>query len=170
MKRTRHDWSIAYATQALADLTTFDRMCGIGGFPECHKLLMLQMGCEKLVKAHLCNAGSRLEDLHSSHGYTAKNLPIIINMMISKYSVKSPAWVLRHARHLANEVELLSPQVDRNQIRPDNCEYPWEDESGVLHIPAEWEFSSTQLLNAPVARTFLKLIALAAKELSHSTR
>lgn len=166
LQRSRKEWSVAYAKQAVADLASFDRMKEIGGFVECHKLQLLQMGCEKLVKAHLCKAGSDPEDLQGSHAYTSSNLPIIFRMLLSRFPVSNPSWVTQYTNQLAGEIEVLSPQVDRSKSRPDNCEYPWEDSNGTLHIPIEWSFSPSQMLTIPVARTFLNLINFAAKELA----
>jgi hypothetical protein len=52
------EWAKAFARQARADFETWDRLQGIAETPECHRLLFLQMACEKLTKAHLCKAGS----------------------------------------------------------------------------------------------------------------
>jgi hypothetical protein len=62
-------------------------------------------------------------------------LPIVIRQQIafSGSGIKSPDWVYEHAKHLAGEIELLAPAVKRGGDRPDNCEYPWEDDNGVLH-------------------------------------
>jgi len=68
--------------------------------------------------------------------------------------------VLRHSRHLANEIEVLNPAVDRDGQRPDNCEYPWEDNNGVVRSPLDWTFQPSHLLTAPAGRTFLKIVRL----------
>ena len=75
---TSDRWAKAYARQANADLATWIALAPNESIPECHKLLFLQMACEKLVKAHLCSKGTDPADVQASHGYTAKNLPIII--------------------------------------------------------------------------------------------
>jgi hypothetical protein len=74
---TPDDWGRAYARQARADFDAWDHLQG-SKLPECQKLHFLQMACEKLTKAHLCKAGSRPQDLQSSHAYIAKNLPFIV--------------------------------------------------------------------------------------------
>ncbi len=53
---TAADWAIAYARQADADFNTFEAIQDLS-IPSCHKLQFLQMACEKLVKAHLCQGG-----------------------------------------------------------------------------------------------------------------
>ncbi len=52
------EWAKGFARQARADFETWDRLQGIPETPECHRLLFLQMACEKPTKAHLCKAGS----------------------------------------------------------------------------------------------------------------
>lgn len=69
-------------------------------------------------------------------------------------------------RQLAREVDLLAPAVHDDGRRPDNCEYPWEDMSGNLHVPAEHGFGSLGTLHRHRAgSTFLKIIAVATAEL-----
>ena len=157
---TPDDWARAYARQADADVYTHDQLALDKSVPECHKLMFLQMACEKLPKAHLCAAGSAPKKLQSSHAYTAKTLPIIIKQQItfSGLDPKGAPWVLQHSRHLAQEIEVLAPAVDRDGQRPDNCEYPWEDSGGQLHLPLEWTFTPSNLLTAKAGRTFLKLV------------
>ena len=50
-------WACGFARQAQADFQTFERLQAMP-VPECHKLQFLQMACEKLVKAHLCDGSS----------------------------------------------------------------------------------------------------------------
>ncbi|MGP0063486.1 MAG: hypothetical protein ACLQGP_07810 [Isosphaeraceae bacterium] len=44
---------------------------------------------------------------------------------------------MNHAHYLAREIEVLAPAVKRGGQRPDNCEYPWEDDAGTLHVPLD---------------------------------
>jgi hypothetical protein len=55
----------------------------------------------------------------------------------------------QHSKHLAREIELLSPAVTDDGQRPDNCEYPWEDAGAQLHVPLDWTFAPSGLLTAP---------------------
>jgi hypothetical protein len=155
---TADEWANGYARQAWADFETWERLQDIDAVPECHKLLFLQMACEKLTKAHLCKAGSDPTKLQSSRAYIAKNLPIVIRQQISLTKPRNASWVLAHSEHLAREIEMLAPAVKRGGQRPDNCEYPWEDDGGLLHVPLDWEFTPSNLLLAPAGRTFLKLV------------
>lgn len=72
--------------------------------------------------------------------------------------------VIRRARLVAAEIELLAPAVRRGGSRPDNCEYPWEDRLGNLHGPLDWHFAPSRLLHEPSGRTILKLIQAAIRE------
>jgi hypothetical protein len=156
---TSAQWASGYARQADADFKTYVKAQGIA-VPECHRLLFLQMACEKLVKAHLCGLGTDPATLQSSHAYIAKTLPIVLRQQVVhfNYSGKKAAEALRHASRLAQEIELLAPAVRRGGQRPDNCEYPWEDEQRALHLPLDWSFHPSQLILMPAGRTVRKLI------------
>jgi len=77
-------WALAYVRQARADFRAWElyERHPEAVAAECHKLLLLQMACEKLCKAHLIRAGARPQDLQSSHGYTAKHLPRVVEWQI----------------------------------------------------------------------------------------
>jgi hypothetical protein len=155
------DWARAYARQTDADFRAWELF---EQRPEtvaaaCHKLLFLQMACEKLCKAYLIQGGTPPEALQASHGYIANPLPNIMRQQIlhMKQSLKGMAGVITHIRHLANEIEILNPASRRDGQRPDNCEYPWE--SGDLVIsPLDWGFPTSRLCTAPSGRIFLKLL------------
>src|SRR6476646_5983893 len=85
---TAAEWAVAYARQANADFRTWELLQDRDDVPEFHKLLFLQMACEKLTKAHLCSDGTRPDDLQSSHAFTAKNLPIIIRQQVAVAGIK----------------------------------------------------------------------------------
>ena len=162
-----NDWARAFARQANADFAMWDVLQEHGGVPHCHQLLFLQMACEKLTKANLCQAGSDPKQIQSSHAYTAKNLPTIVREQMRQWgcSPKQISEVFRHVKHLAQEIELLSPSVDRNGQRPDNCEYPWEEQDGSIFSPLDWSFQPAHLLTAPAGRTFLKIVRQAINQL-----
>lgn len=69
--------------------------------------------------------------------------------------------VMQLTGHLAQEVEVLNPAMDRNGQRRDNCEYPWEDGGGDLLSPLDWTFNPPHLLTVRFGPTFLKLLRLA---------
>jgi len=156
---TNAEWATAYARQADADFKTFESIQSLS-IPECHKLQFLQMTCEKLVKAYLCGAGTDSSSLQASHAYISKSLPIVLRqqaVFVNFRGGKAEA-VLSHADYLAQVIELLAPAVKRGGQRPDNCEYPWEDSGGKLHLPLDWSFNPSRLTVMPSGRTILKLI------------
>jgi len=157
---TPSEWSTGYARQADADLKTWRNLQKSESVAECHRLMFLQMACEKLCKAHLIGGGSLPSDLQTSHAYIAGPLPIVIRdqIIFQRQNLKGMGGIMALIRHLANEIEVLNPAVDRGGQRPDNCEYPWEDGQAALHSPLDSAFSPTQLLLAPAGRTFLKLL------------
>lgn len=152
-------WAVAYARQARADFETYETLLDLS-VPDCHRLQFLQMACEKLSKSHLCANKGNLADLQKSHAYIAGTLPVVVRQQVLWVRLGAgPARIAnKFVRHFAPEIELVSPTVTRNGARPDNCEYPWEDENSQLHVPLDWSFTPSQLLLMPSARTVLKLI------------
>jgi hypothetical protein len=154
------EWSRGYARQADADFKMFQMLEPLRDVEACHKLLFLQMACEKLVKAHLCGGGTDPVALQRSHGYVAGTLPVVLRQQAVAVNFTGPhaRWVLQHAKHLSQEIEVLAPAVKRGGQRPDNCEYPWEDGDGNLRVPLDWSFHPARLLVVPAGRSFLKLL------------
>lgn len=75
---TGDEWAAAYARQADADFQTFQKLQDLP-VPDCHRLLFLQMACEKLVKAHLCGpVGTDPVAVQTSHAYIAGTLPVVL--------------------------------------------------------------------------------------------
>ncbi|HLX65250.1 MAG TPA: hypothetical protein VKX17_28535 [Planctomycetota bacterium] len=165
------EWSLAYAKQARADFNA--RVClfdmnrgairtppGIA-VPSCHHLMLLQMSCEKLCKAHLCAKGTNPDDLTGSHAYVANVLPTIFRMQFARHfdrNLRSQARFVRRVSHLARQIELLAPAVRDGGRRMDNCEYPWEDAAGHVVVPAEYSFPNMNILKVHEGVLFLKLI------------
>jgi hypothetical protein len=162
-------WLQSYARQADADWRAWElyEKHPEAVAAECHKLLFLQMACEKLCKAHLLSTKAPAEQLQTSHAYIARVLPLVIRQLIleRRQNLHGMNGVMQQVRHLAEEIEELSPAVVRDGRRPDNCEYPWEDAGGVLRSPLDWSFNPSRLLLAPAGRTFLKILRLAINQL-----
>jgi hypothetical protein len=163
---TDAEWSVAFARQADADFRTW-RALNDSQVRECHKLLLLQMACEKLCKAHLVALGTPASKLQSSHGYVAGSLPLVIRQQVLRRGgdLTGVRSILVFARHLASEIELLNPAVKRAGRRPDNCECPWEDGKGQIRSPLDWTFAPSQLLTQRHGITLVKLMQSAIAEL-----
>jgi hypothetical protein len=153
------EWATAYAHQANADFATFELVQSLRT-PLCHKLHFLQMACEKLVKSHLCGAGTEPASLQTSHAYVARTLPVVLRQQAVYMNFRGgkAREALNRAHVVAREIEVLAPSVDRDGLRPDNCEYPWEDSAGRLHSPLDWTFALENLIFISYGRTILKLI------------
>lgn len=158
-----HAWILAYARQAEADYQAYLALQDQGQVHECQRLLFLQMPCEKLSKAHLISRGTPPDALQSSHGFIANPLPVLLRLEIEYWPKlrKRRRGLLVSCRHLAREIELLNPSINRNGQRPDNCEYPWIDNQGNVLSPLSWTFASTRLLLSADGKNLLKLIRLA---------
>jgi len=170
MKQSSYAWSRAFARQAQADLDAREALLG-ATVPACQHLHFLQMACEKISKAYWCLGGANTETLMHSHGFAAKVLPQIARELLRRSAFAANLEVAHSGvepmvRRLAREVDLLAPAVDDDGRRPDNCEYPWEDVGGTLHVPAEYGFGSLGALHRHRAgATFLKIVAAATAEL-----
>ncbi|CAN5186621.1 hypothetical protein BH10PLA2_BH10PLA2_28020 [soil metagenome] len=164
---TAAQWAVGYIRQAHADFQAWEAISQAEETCECHIMLFLQMACEKLCKTHLILAGTPPASLQSSHGYIANPLPVVIReqLIVMRRDLNGMAGVLIYSRHVAAEIELLNPAVNRARQRPDNCEYPWEDGMGELRSPLDWTFHPSKLLTDPTGRTFLKLLRAAITRL-----
>jgi hypothetical protein len=170
---TQDEWARSFAKQAGADFDAWNVLQfyqppeGIVPLRRCQKLLFLQMACEKLAKAHLLMAGSKLEDLEASHAYTAKHLPMIVRtqMILNGENERVAKRMHDQCKRIAREIELLSPSVKDGGRRKDNCEYPWVS-GGVLCVPADWPFSNLNLLTETGGRNILKRIREAIARLA----
>jgi hypothetical protein len=155
------DWAQGYGRQANADFATYALLEKCDA-PVCHRLLFMQMSCEKLCKAHLCSGKNDPKKLQRSHAYIKDTLPVVLRKTYADElnEPRKGVWAMANINHLAQEIEILSPSVKRG-TRPDNCEYPWEDSAGQLHVPIDWTFASHSLLHCPAGRLFLKLVRCA---------
>ena len=158
---TPAEWSRAFGRQAQADLAGYQRCCATPDVPVCHRLQFLQMACEKVAKAYLCASGSDPLAIQSSHAYTAKVMPLVLRDqvdLLGPHEALRLAWVVQSARPLAREIELLSPAVDHGGTRPANCEYPWLDVAGRLHVPVDEAFPNLSTLDSWMGTVFLKVL------------
>jgi hypothetical protein len=164
----RHEvWSQAYAKQARGDFQAYEILRKHVELPECQSLHFLQMACEKLCKAFLCERGTEPDELQTSHAFIAGTLPVIARQQYSRLGGqgrRKHLQALRQFRQVAREIELLAPQVIDGGRRPDNCEYPWEHQ-GRLSIPIEHTFTNLDLLHQFAGRLLLKLIPAAIDDL-----
>src|SRR6185437_13516789 len=105
-----HEWRVAYARQALADLRAREKLLKHPEMPDCQQLHFLQMACEKICKAYLCGQGVDPQTLRGSHAYISGPLPIIARQQFAQESRKVHAdrtWVIRAIRSLARKIEQL---------------------------------------------------------------
>ena len=163
---TPSEWSVAYARQSQADYEAWDVLRS-QHLPSCESLHCLQMACEKLAKSYLCASGTLPTNLQSSHAYTAKQLPLIVRHLLDMENARPGLArdLLHFTKRAAREIELLSPSVEDDGRRPDNCEYPWQDASGQIRLPVDYSFPIEQLLQERHGRTLLKLIRTAIRRL-----
>jgi hypothetical protein len=163
MMATPAEWARAYARQAQADFRVWQALEVNEDVHPCHRMLFLQMACEKLCKARLIDGGAPPVTLQTSHGYVANPLPLVIRAQLEFMgeNLRAREGLIIFTRHLAKEIEVMNPAVDRNGQRPDNCEYPWEDAGQILHSPLEWGFNPVHLLQDRFGSSFVKMLQLA---------
>ncbi|MBN1612677.1 MAG: hypothetical protein JW940_38995 [Polyangiaceae bacterium] len=156
--------AFAFARQAMADFRTYQFLerTAIGEaepIPVCHRLLFLQMACEKLSRARLYRQASDLGQVKELHTYTEKQLPIILRETYARqYRHHAAPHLVQRWRDLAAVVQVLAPAAEAGGARPDNCEYPWTTTDGSVVSPIDHPFECARLLRAPGGTTFLKVL------------
>lgn len=145
--------SIAFARQAGADLATFRYLSdsATGAVPDCHRLMFLQMACEKLCKAHNLREPSPRPDLERSHVVIGHFLTQIARRVAHR-SARSPQGASRliaEIARLARSIEALSPSADSGVRRRDNCEYPWQLDDRTIVSPLDHPFPIVHELRKP---------------------
>ena len=110
------EWARGYARQAEADFRAWQAIEENENVHPCHRMLFLQMACEKLCKVRLISGGTPPAALQTSHGYVANPLPLVIRAQLEFMGerLSARAGLLKLARHLAAEIEVMNPAVDRN--------------------------------------------------------
>jgi hypothetical protein len=131
-------WSKAFAEQADSDLDAY-LLLATSNLPSSHRLHYLQMWLEKLCKAYLWMPEAGALELRDKHNVIAKVLPGLIKIHWRHIGFEQRPDT-REIRQLCREIDLLHPQVDDNNRRPDNVEYPWIGSSGIIEVPARWNF------------------------------
>ena len=114
----------------------------------CHRLHYLQMASEKLAKAFMCQGSQKPEKL--THYVFVRFLQLTKSQRnVSRLLNKNHSVYCSYINSLldvAKRVEDLAPAGGNfGKLNP---EYPWEDVSGTVQIPADYafsEFSQTDL-------------------------
>lgn len=161
-------WSRAYARQAEAERRVRDALLGVPEAPECVRLHLLQMACEKLCKAHQALAGTPVEALVASHRWVEKTLPLIVRSQWGVLGLQTPE-AKRHCerslRSLRRQIDLLAPRKVTVDGRSDNSEYPWDDGTGRILAPVDYAFPNLHLLTERAGTLLLKLVPAALSDL-----
>ncbi len=112
------EWARGYARQAQADFLAWQAMEGQADVLPCHRMLLLQMTCEKLCKARYAAEGAPISSLQTSHAYVAKRLPLVIRdqLLLMERDVKARTGLLVYTRRLANEIEVVNPAVSTRPV------------------------------------------------------
>lgn len=164
---TAQDWWQAFARQAHADLLTHNILCLRTDVPECQRLHFLQMACEKLVKARLCTKSPQPGYVLTSHAVIAKHLPAIVrdwHLRLTR-GKRMRREMFDRVKHLAREIELLSPAVDAAGQRPQNCEYPYQGPGGEVRCPATDTWPSLELAKESAGRLLLTVLPMAINDM-----
>jgi hypothetical protein len=144
----------AFAAQAKADMDAYYALCGTS-LPINHRLHYLQMWFEKLCKAYLWLPDSAMEEFRYKHNVVSTILPRLVLEKWRRIGMVARPDV-SEIRRVCREVDLLHPQVDDEQRRPDNVEYPWVDKDGNALVPSEWSFALAKTLHTNPGRLVLK--------------
>jgi hypothetical protein len=147
-------WSKAFAEQAGSDLDAYNLLAR-SDLPSSHRLHYLQMWLEKLCKAYLWMPEASADELRNKHNVIFKVLPSLISRHWRRLGFEQRPDTTQ-IRQLCREIDLLHPQVNDNNRRPDNVEYPWLGSSGAVEVPARWKFSLAGKLYSNPGRLLLK--------------
>jgi len=160
----RQSWQTAFLKQARVDWEAYQRTRQ-APWPECHRLLFLQMASEKLGKALLVAGHSSLEKITQTHAAFVKFMQIAGNhrKLQKALGMKKPQQRAQFKTLLpfAYEIELLAPALAQ---RGPNPEYPWEDPSGTILAPADHSFPLVKRLHqTPQGMQLLKYVEIFLK-------
>lgn len=173
MQNNSQEWARAFARQAEADWITYQQMeAELPSKPACHRLLFLQMSCEKLVKSHLLLGGMDPESKDFRvHTWIKRRLREILRAYIANTfrSIDHERSVMKRFKLLAQEIEILNPAADDDKRRPENCEYPWFDGARVLS-PLDYSFPAVDLLDQPNGIRFKKALKEAIEDQLRTTK
>jgi hypothetical protein len=103
-------------------------------------------------------------NLMTSHAHIASQLPTIVRetmrSMRKNPTAAKQRGLVKRLQLISREIELLQPAVDDGGRRPDNCEYPWLDQS-LIQSPLDHSFPIVDLLrDQPFGPTIAKLIQM----------
>jgi hypothetical protein len=156
----RRSWQMAFLKQARHDWDIYQRTL-LPSWPACDRLHYLQMATEKLGKALLIGGNISLEHLLSSHSAFVKFLHVASNnhnlpakLELTKGQVKA---YFNKFLPIAREIEILAPALAQGGPNP---EYHWADNSGQVHVPADYEFPLAKLLQSPWGLHLIKFIGI----------
>lgn len=147
-------WSRAFARQAASDLEAYQYLTE-STLPVSHRLHYLQMWLEKLRKAYLWKPEAGEVGGRWNHQVVAQVLPVLIRENWRRIGFEKPPD-MKEIRDLCREIDLLHPQVDDGDKRPENVEYPWRGGSGSIEVPARWEFPIARRLYSNPGKLLLK--------------
>jgi hypothetical protein len=168
---SRADWDREFSRLAIADYrlwAMFEPEGELAAFrtsvPTCQRLMLLQMACEKLCKAHIYRGGSDIpDDAQTSHAHVSKRLPQVLREEMRRLgcSAETVNRQVSQQRLIAREIELLNPAVKDGGRRLDNCEYPWQEQY-LVRSPLDYSFPIEDLFRSrPHGPSILKLIKTA---------
>ncbi len=160
----RRQWQIAFLKQAQSDWEVYQKMRQMA-WPTCYRLLFVQMAAEKLGKAVLIASQSSLATITQSHAAFVKLMRVasnnrkLQNMLGMKKSQQRAQF--KTLLPLADEIERLAPALAQNGPNP---EYPWQDPSGNILVPADYPFPLMQQLHqTPQGVQLLKYVEIFLK-------
>ena len=146
----------------LSDLDAREILAGSDA-PKCHRLHFLQMAAEKVCKAYLTTSNGH-SNVRKTHAYVAKNLPIIARVFYSSNRNQIARWEMSEIRrNWLMKLKSWCQLATMVMSRLDNSEYPWQDGSGNVRIPSEFNFPNIDDGSRAIIR-LIKLIQRTASE------
>lgn len=153
-----HDWASAHLHQAFSDYRMFKRIEDMD-VEDSHKIYFLLKMSEKAALHYLTDGLQPPKKDHNSLLYffkAARYEPLLRKRIQQKIRYSSLIKKIERIEEFAKELHRL---VSVNQQLA-NCEYPWKDERGEIHVPAETEFPIFGPHNALLLRKYLRVFEM----------
>jgi hypothetical protein len=151
-------WGKAFLDQARSDWHAYTEIQKIS-VAECHKLYYLRSASEKLSKAALLHSGTHtIDSVSHNHKIFVKFLQVSTRnprlARVLSYKNEQLKSLIKSVLPLAERIENLVPQGNSSP----NAEYPWQNHTGDILVPAIYKFSESNDLATTEGRNLLKLI------------
>lgn len=154
-----HNWSSAHLHQAYSDYKMFKRIVKRKDVEDCQKIYFLLKIGEKAAQSYLTDGRKPPRKDHDAlllFIQAVKSDPLLRSRISIRFNYKEFVKKVKRIEQFAQDLHYL---VARNQ-KTANCEYPWEDENGVVQVPSEKKFSVMGAGTGPMLDKYVALFEM----------